>query len=98
MARRFVRVRFELHLHASSSTPHPSPPKERVKVRVLTGDEADRVLESPVYTFGWSDGWSATVTAREMKLGEKPPKVQDFAGYDWMIDSIIRHGEIRQSA
>ena len=49
------------------------------------------------YYYNFGDGWGANiqvklVTKREAKEYEK--KSVGFAGYDWMIDSIIEHGRI----
>jgi hypothetical protein len=55
-------------------------------------------INSPIigksFFYRWDDGWTARVEVRKAN-GEKP--TNDFRGYDWMVDSIIRHGEIRTS-
>jgi hypothetical protein len=43
----------------------------------------------------WPDGWTAGVTARVMDVGERAKPSQGFCGYDWMVDDIIRFGQIR---
>jgi len=48
------------------------------------------------HNFG--DGWGAQVTATQVTSQEKRKlnKISaGFAGYDWMIDSILIHGEIK---
>ncbi len=45
------------------------------------------------YTYAFGDGWVAGVTVRKAKLREKA--TNKFCGYNWMIDSILRHNEIR---
>ena len=50
------------------------------------------------YTYNFGDGWMAAVTVREItgpaaKMLRK--KSRGFCGYDWMVDSILSHGEIR---
>ena len=58
----------------------------------------DRVgeLEIPNSWFHrWEDGWCASVAARVMNPGERRSKSHGFCGYDWMVESIIRYGEIR---
>ena len=50
------------------------------------------------YGYRWSDGWAASVDVREVDAAEARrlrSKSVGFAGYDWMIDSILTHGEIR---
>lgn len=48
------------------------------------------------YNFG--DGWSANVTMQivDAKEANKRRKISSgFCGYEWMIDSIISHGQIQ---
>jgi len=45
----------------------------------------------------WRDGWGANVAVEligsvEKKIREK--KSAGFCGYEWMIDSILKHGKI----
>lgn len=49
------------------------------------------------FDFRWKDGWWARVSCRQVtsKEAEKIRKISDgFCGYDWMIDSILKHGKI----
>lgn len=51
------------------------------------------------YNFG--DGWGANVRAEIIDAAEarKRQKLsKGFAGYDWMVDSIISHGSILNTA
>jgi len=46
----------------------------------------------------WDDGWTACVTTTRMTANEARKlerKSKGFCGYDWMIRSIIKHGDIR---
>ena len=50
------------------------------------------------FYYRWDDGWTACVdtykvTASEARKLERNSK--GFCGYDWMIRSIINHGEIK---
>jgi hypothetical protein len=45
------------------------------------------------YTYSFGDGWVAGITIRPAKPREKA--TGKFCGYDWMIDSILRHVEIK---
>lgn len=50
--------------------------------------------------YSWNDGWGANVTAEvidgeEAKRRRKASK--GFAGYDWMVASILHHGVIKPS-
>lgn len=51
--------------------------------------------ESMSWFYNFGDGWSASVEASIVPDGERLPKSDGFCGYDWMIDSIRLHGEIR---
>lgn len=46
----------------------------------------------------WDDGWIACVSVEKMDCKEANKLMRmsnGFCGYDWMIESIIRYGEIR---
>ncbi len=50
------------------------------------------------YGYDFGDGWRARiyvnpVTAAEARRLRK--KSKGFCGYEWMIDSILKHGEIK---
>ncbi len=69
------------------------------KTRRLTDKRAQKVLENPKYYHHWSDGWTACVSVREVATAQESRNInkqsRGFAGYDWMIDSIVSIGEIR---
>lgn len=49
------------------------------------------------FHYRWDDGWGACVSVRHMSAAEarKLERVSSgFAGYDWMIGSIIKRGYI----
>ena len=52
--------------------------------------EKEIIGKSFSYNFG--DGWVAYVKVREAKFREKASN--KFCGYNWMINSILFHGEI----
>jgi hypothetical protein len=71
-----------------------------VKIRALT-KEQEKQLDEKSFDYRWSDGWCACVTARKVDSREAARLRKasvGFYGYDWMIDSIIQHGEIRGEA
>jgi hypothetical protein len=68
-----------------------------VRVRRVDAKRADELAAGRWY-HNWTDGWSALVTARIMERGERATKSDGFAGYDWMIDNIIRHGSTSDPA
>lgn len=70
---------------------------ERSYVRVHAfGKRPEFVGKSFTYSFG--DGWVAGVRTWEVTAKQGRDLIKSsagFCGYDWMIDSIERHGEIR---
>lgn len=49
------------------------------------------------FSYHFGDGWSASVDAQIMVPGQRKAKSDGFAGYDWMVRSILQRGEIRAS-
>ena len=50
------------------------------------------------YHYNFGDGWAAGVTAKLVSAAEARKarkKSVGFSGYDWMVDSILKHGDIR---
>ena len=39
--------------------------------------------------YRWDDGWTACITARVLKKGERVKGFDGFCGYDWMVDNIL---------
>jgi len=67
------------------------------RTRSLSKDKAAAVLKNGHYSYNFGDGWRAridvkSVTSAERKAIDKNTK--GFCGYDWMINSIIKHGDI----
>lgn len=61
-----------------------------------------RTLKEPPklgrYSYNFGDGWRAAIDVREVTSSAAKSlkkKSKGFCGYEWMIDSIIRHGDIR---
>lgn len=49
------------------------------------------------FTYRWEDGWCAHIEAKLVETKEKTAilrKSRGFAGYDWMVDSILSKGII----
>ena len=57
-------------------------------------DEQGAQLDGRSWSYGWSDGWRAEVSARIVRAGEILKPSHGFQGYDWMIASILRYGKI----
>lgn len=53
------------------------------------------------YSYDFGDGWCASVSVEEVESKTKAnalKKLSDgFCGYDWMIESILKHNEIKSS-
>jgi hypothetical protein len=49
------------------------------------------------WSYSWSDGWVARITATVLEPGQRAKKSDGFCGYDWMLDSILMYQEIRSS-
>lgn len=59
---------------------------------------AAALVEAGPYHHHFGDGWSASVSVRVVKASEAKSitrKTSGFCGYDWMVDSIRQHGDIR---
>ncbi len=66
-------------------------------IKSLSNEDSKRVLETKDYRYTWDDGWSANIEVQKI-TGKDRPKIErrseGFRGYDWMVDSIIKHGKI----
>ena len=74
------------HLHKGATRHHASTTHAR------------KVLKCDRYTYNFGDGWVAAVSVKEVTAKEANAarqKSSGFCGYDWMITSILDHGEIR---
>lgn len=50
------------------------------------------------FYYSWDDGWTACVSVKKMDSKEARKimrKSRGFCGYDWMIESLLIHGEIK---
>ena len=67
-------------------------------VRSLKNKElVKRIVECGSYSYRWDDGWSAMVTVKvvtSVEANKIRKKSKGFCGYDWMVDSIIKHQKI----
>ena len=61
-------------------------------------ERAEKILEKGYFHYSFSDGWSAGVTVKKV-FGQEVRRIRrqskGFCGYEWMIESIRRHGDIR---
>lgn len=59
--------------------------------------DLETALDDKSFFYRWDDGWTACVSVKKLPATEArkfTKKTLGFAGYDWMIDSIIKKGEI----
>jgi len=57
----------------------------------------DEILKKGYYYYNFGDGWSASISARQVTSQEKAKlskKSKGFYGYEWMIRSIITNNKI----
>jgi len=60
--------------------------------------EIPEELKLGAYRYSFGDGWIAQVAVREVdsRTAKKIKKDSSgFCGYEWMVDSILEHGEIK---
>lgn len=60
--------------------------------------KAKELIDNSSYYCNFGDGWGASVDVKQVDAKQARKlrsKTQGFCGYDWMIDSIRRHGEIK---
>ncbi len=88
------RVEFRLSMPGRGNAVSSSWGADRNYTRVLSvsAETATKLITEQPYFHRWDDGWMADIHVRVMKTGERPAKSSGFAGYDWMIDNIIRYG------
>lgn len=72
-----------------------------VRTRTFRGKDAEakarRVLDGGSYDYRWPDGWCADVAVAQVDSREAARlrrKSAGFCSYDWMINSILKHGRI----
>ena len=70
-------------------------------VRVLRGkkqiENAKRILEKGYFHYDFGDGWAARISVEKIDSSEAAKvrrKSKGFCGYDWMVESIIKNGQI----
>lgn len=88
-------VAFELSMPGRNSWNGKWSSEERFYVIVRNCGKRPPMLGYYSYDFG--DGWRAGVTAREVDSAtarKMRKQSAGFCGYDWMVDSIVRDGDI----
>ena len=67
-------------------------------VRTRKEREVPKEYWNKSFYYRWADGWTACVTVIKIPISEARKlerKSKGFCGYDWMIESIIKYGEIK---
>jgi hypothetical protein len=78
--------------HNNSWNGRWSGENDKYTKEIKVGKKAVEKLKGNYY-YNFGDGWGANVEIREAKLREKV--TNKFCGYEWMVQSILMHGEIR---
>lgn len=60
-------------------------------------EKADKLCEKASWYYNFGDGWGASVSVKRVDsktAAKMRRKSKGFYGYDWMVDTILIHGEI----
>ncbi len=67
--------------------------------RQLFGDNAVKIQDGQYYSYDFGDGWRAGISVQVVEGARERNKLlkgsKGFCAYDWMVNSIMRHYEIR---
>ena len=64
-------------------------------------EKAEQIVANGPYSYRWSDGWCASIRvhiAERTEINRIRRASHGFCGYDWMVQSIKEHGDIRAEA
>ena len=90
-----IRIEFKLTMPNRGSWNGKWSGEDRNYTRLReVNDEQGAQLDGRSWSYGWSDGWRAEVSARIVIAGEILKPSHGFQGYDWMIASILQYGKI----
>ena len=71
----------------------------KLYARVYRNSEVPKEHIGKAFTYRWDDGWEACIKVVQVDNKEANrvrKKSVGFYGYDWMIESIIKFGEIKK--
>lgn len=71
--------------------------KDERYLRPKQKENLPKILEQENFWYRWDDGWTACISVSKMfaKDANKLKKQsRGFYGYDWMVESILKNGEI----
>lgn len=90
-----MRLKFRLSMPRNNSWNNKWSGAEKNYFRVIpfTDTKAREIIAKAPYSYSFGDGWVARIDVDAVVGRQK--KSDGFCGYDWMIDSIKRHGKIQ---
>lgn len=68
--------------------------------RVYRNCDVPKEVVGKDFYYSWDDGWTACVSVNKVDYKDSQKIMKNsrgFCGYDWMIASIIRNGEIKRA-
>lgn len=68
--------------------------RQHIIYREVTGKRCVELDLPKSWDYAFGDGWVARVSAQPASK-VRVRRAAGFLGYDWMVDSILLHGEIR---
>ncbi len=94
-----MKLAFTLSMPSVNSWNGKWSGEDRSHVIVKTLPEsAASAIRGKSFHYSFGDGWVAAVAVSEVDTAEAERLTKQsagFCGYDWMIDSILTHGDIR---
>lgn len=72
--------------------------EDKIYARTMKNCKVPKEVIGKSFIHRWEDGWTACVSVEKVECREAQKierKSDGFCGYDWMIESIIKYGEIR---
>lgn len=75
--------------------------ENEVHIKTMPNNMVPKELVGNDFWYNWEDGWAACIKVRKYDSRDKEYKSlkkrnTGFCGYDWMVSSILKHGEIRK--
>lgn len=90
-------ISFELSMPNNNAWNGKWSGEGRCYARVRSYENPQSWMEKDYYYYNFGDGWGAGVTVKKVDA-EQARKLRKasvgFCGYEWMIDSIEKHGRI----
>ena len=89
---------FELSMPNKGSWNGKWSGEDQCYIRVKTEKEVPKHIWNKDFYYTWDDGWTACVKVIRVPYAEAKKlekRSNGFCDYDWMIKSLINHGEIK---